>query len=104
MDTIVLRGVGSISGVVNDTVAGLRYVGIAGSPFSTKIIGKTDSFSLVKIPPCNYSMNIWGPFISTMPGTIGGGKGTTPDMKNIVSNSVMVNVVSDSASIVVINR
>jgi hypothetical protein len=34
-------------------------VGIIGSPFYADIIGKADTFSLVKIPPHDYSLEVW---------------------------------------------
>jgi hypothetical protein len=59
IDTIVLSDLGAIAGIVNDTLGGPRYVGIIGSPFYANVIGKADTFSLVKIPPHDYSLEVW---------------------------------------------
>jgi hypothetical protein len=59
IDTIVLKDLGAIAGIVNDTMGGPRYVGIIGSPFYANVIGKADTFSLVKIPPHDYSLEVW---------------------------------------------
>jgi hypothetical protein len=59
IDTIVLSDLGAIAGIVNDTLGGPRYVGIIGSPFYANVIGKADTFSLVKLPPHDYSLEVW---------------------------------------------
>ena len=59
LDTIVLNDLGAIAGIVNDTLGGPRSVGIIGSPFYADIIGKADTFSIVKIPPHYYSFDVW---------------------------------------------
>jgi hypothetical protein len=59
VDTIVLKHLGSISGIVNDTMNDTGFVGIAGSPFYAEVIGKSDSFSLNKIPPFYYNVIVW---------------------------------------------
>jgi hypothetical protein len=58
-DTIVLDSVGAINGIINDTLAVARYIGVVGSPFYAGISGRTDTFSLVKLPPSSYTMNLW---------------------------------------------
>jgi hypothetical protein len=59
IDTIILMKVGAISGIVNDTLAGSRFIGILGSPFYKEITGRTDTFSLLKIPSFNYLISMW---------------------------------------------
>jgi hypothetical protein len=59
IDTIVLNDLGAIAGVDNDSMGGPRCVGIIGSPFYANVIGKADTFSLVKIPPHDYSLEVW---------------------------------------------
>jgi hypothetical protein len=59
ISTIILRGLGSISGVVNDTATDPRYVGIVGSPFCAGITGVSDTFSLTKIPAYSYYVKVW---------------------------------------------
>jgi hypothetical protein len=59
LDTINLHGLGSITGIINDSVGVSKYIGIVGSPFFTQTFGKTDTFSLKKLPPFNYSVNSW---------------------------------------------
>jgi hypothetical protein len=98
IDTIVLNDLGAIAGIVNDTLGGPRYVGIIGSPFYADIFGKADTFSLVRIPPYDYSLDVWkltdehsdssshsipNPDNNTMP--IGGGAVTVlPDSTSMV--------------------
>lgn len=59
IDTITLMKLGGIYGIVNDTTAGSRYIGVLGSPFFMGITGRTDTFSLIKIPPNNYLITMW---------------------------------------------
>jgi hypothetical protein len=59
IDTIALLKVGGIYGIVNDTMAGSRFIGILGSPFYMGITGRTDTFSLMKIPSHNYVISMW---------------------------------------------
>jgi|WetSurMetagenome_2_1015567.scaffolds.fasta_scaffold129911_2 hypothetical protein len=59
IDTIILMKVGGIYGIVNDTMAGSRFIGILGSPFYKEITGRTDTFSLIKIPSFNYLISMW---------------------------------------------
>jgi len=59
IDTVVLNDLGSIAGIVNDTIGGLRYIGIIGSPFYTDIVGMSDTFSLNRLPSFGYSINAW---------------------------------------------
>ena len=59
IDTITLMNVGGINGIVNDTMAGARYIGVVGSPFYAGITGRTDTFSLIKMPPFTYLINLW---------------------------------------------
>ncbi len=59
IDTIVLKGLGAIAGIVNDTIGDPRYVGIVGSPFCAGIIGTSDTFTLTKIPTFSYLIKVW---------------------------------------------
>jgi hypothetical protein len=59
VDTVVLRGVGGITAIVNDTAAVPRIVGIIGSPFYARITGTTDTFSITKIPAFYYNLSRW---------------------------------------------
>jgi hypothetical protein len=59
INTIVLADVGAINGVVNDTMAGDRCIGVVGSPFYARITGKTDTFSLINMPSFTYLINLW---------------------------------------------
>ena len=59
VDTIVLKHLGSVYGVANDTTADLRYIGILGSPFYAALTGKTDTFSLIKLPAYYYDLRKW---------------------------------------------
>jgi hypothetical protein len=59
IDTIMLDSVGAIHGIINDTMADSRFIGVIGSPFYAGITGRTDTFSLIKMPPFTYLINMW---------------------------------------------
>jgi hypothetical protein len=99
MDTIVLRGVGAISGIVNDTAAGPRYVGIIGSPFYAGITGTSDTFSLTKIPAFSYSIKVWR-IVSQR--VVRGGDTLANDFSSNINPPLIV-VKPDSTTRVIIN-
>jgi len=101
VDTVVLRGVGSISGIVYDTVAGPRYIGIIGTPFYAGITGKTDTFSLMKIPAFYYTLGMWRWGEAAIDSL---NKKGPPIVNNFLNgSSSMVRVLPDSATYIIIN-
>jgi hypothetical protein len=97
LDTIALTPLGAIHGLVNDTTALDRCVGVVGSPFYARITGKSDTFSLIKMPAFNYGINLWQ--LET-----GINKAGPPGETITDARSTSVMILPDSTANVVINH
>jgi hypothetical protein len=95
LDTIALAEVGAVRGTVTDTMAGDRCIGVIGSPFYARITGKTDTFSLVKMPSFNYLINLWRL-------TAGVSQWGPPDMNTTAVRPISVTVRPDSTATIII--
>jgi hypothetical protein len=102
IDTIVLNDLGAVAGIVSDTIGGPRYVGIIGSPFYAEIAGATDSFSLMKLPPYYYSVNVWR-LTDALSDSSSHSK-SNPDNNTMPIGGGAVMVLPDSTSMVIISR
>lgn len=98
-DTIALDSVGAIHGIINDTMADARFIGVVGSPFYAGITGKTDTFSLIKMPPFTYLINLW------QAGNTSGENRTSDTKANFITTAgpITVTVRPDSTTEAVIN-